>query len=196
MCKFPDGAANEDMGDLRQRIERYIDPALIYACKSWHLHLVDRYTMSADTSGITLAIRRFLETKFLFWLEVLSVLGAVGNAVDALQAAADWLEVCRDSEQWFLNLLILDQGIIHTRPCQRLFPFRDQLLRDHQRILFAYLSLSPSVDTKIIDRTAPLRGTRPTSHESCVRYTSAVGFSYLCYRISFQGQADCVVAMQ
>ena len=196
MCKFPDGAVNEDMGDLRQRIEQYIDPALIYACESWHLHLVDRYTMSADTSRITLAIRRFLETKFLFWLEVLSVLGAVGNAVDALQAVADWLEVCRDSEQWFLNLLRLDQGIIHTRPCQRLFPFRDQLFRDHQRILFAYLSLSPSVDTKIIDRTPPLRGTRPTSHESCVRYTSAVGFGYLCYRISFQGQADCVVAMQ
>ena len=31
--------------------------------------------------------------KFLFWLEVLSILGTVRNAVDPLQAPASWLEV-------------------------------------------------------------------------------------------------------
>jgi len=31
---------------------------------------------------------------FLFWLEVLSVLGTIRNAVDALEVAAKWLEVC------------------------------------------------------------------------------------------------------
>ena len=30
----------------------------------------------------------------MFWLEVLSILGAIRNAVDALRAAVDWLEVC------------------------------------------------------------------------------------------------------
>ena len=98
MCQLPDGAANEDIGDLRQRIERYIDPALIYACRSWHLHLIYQPPTLADTPGITFSIRQFLETKFLFWLEVLSVLGAAKNAVDALQAVADWLKVRLDSD--------------------------------------------------------------------------------------------------
>ena len=101
MCKLPDGSANSDIGDLKQRIEQHIDPALIYACRSWHVHLVDRSTTSVDALGITLAIHNFLETKFLFWLEVLSILGVVRNAVDALQAVVDWLEVCRDSVQCF-----------------------------------------------------------------------------------------------
>ena len=42
------------------------------------------------------ALRRLSE-KFIFWLEVLSVLRAVGDAVRALDAAVKWLgEVCLD----------------------------------------------------------------------------------------------------
>ena len=95
MCKLPDGVANSDIGDLKERIERHIDPALRYACRSWHMHLVDRHTEKVDTREFTSALRRFLEMKFLFWLEVLSVLGAVRNAVDALRAAGNLLEVCK-----------------------------------------------------------------------------------------------------
>ena len=95
MCKLPDGVANSDIGDLKERIEQHIDPALRYACRSWHMHLVDRHTTQVDTQEITSALHRFLERKFLFWLEVLSVLGAVRNAVDALRAAGNWLEVCK-----------------------------------------------------------------------------------------------------
>ena len=94
VCQLPDGAANSDIGNLKQRIGQRINPALIYACRSWHVHLVDRHTTSVDAPGITLAIHRFLENKFLFWLEVLSLLGDVMEAVDALQTAADWVEVC------------------------------------------------------------------------------------------------------
>ena len=49
--------------------------------------------MSVHAAEITSAFCRFFETKFLFWLEVLSVLGDVRNAVDALQVALDRLEV-------------------------------------------------------------------------------------------------------
>jgi hypothetical protein len=41
------------------------------------------------------ALHCFLEEKFLFWLEVLSVVGAVGDAAHALTATIEWLnEVC------------------------------------------------------------------------------------------------------
>ena len=93
MCKLPDLAANSDVSDLKERIERYINPALQYACRSWHTHLVAGRSTSVSTLEITSTIHRFLEKKLLFWLEVLSALGAVRNAVDVLQAAVDWLEV-------------------------------------------------------------------------------------------------------
>jgi len=93
MCKLPDGATNLDI-DLKERVEKYIDPALQYACMSWHIHLVHAHTIPAYAPTITPTLRQFLGTKFLFWLEVLSILGAVKNAVDALKVTVDWLGVC------------------------------------------------------------------------------------------------------
>ena len=95
MCDIPDAITNSEVGDLHERTERYIDPALRYACKSWHKHLIDEHTI--HTPAITSILHSFLEKKFLFWLEVLSVLGAAREAVDALEVAAKWLEVCRVS---------------------------------------------------------------------------------------------------
>ena len=97
MCKLPDGIANSDVMDLEERTRRHIGPALQYACRSWHTHLVGRRTTSTDTRKIASGLHRFLEKKLLFWLEVLSVLGTVRSAVDALQATINWLEVCRNS---------------------------------------------------------------------------------------------------
>ena len=115
MCKLPDGVANSDVEDLKERIQKYINPALQYACLSWHAHLVDANTVPALAPKIAPALRQFLEKKFLFWLEVLSVLGAVRNAVEALQAIVKWSEVCRVS---ILDacpyLLIQGPGVIDT----------------------------------------------------------------------------------
>ena len=97
MCGLPDGVANSDVSDLKERTERYINPALRYACISWHTHLVDSDTIPTHVPTIPPALHQFLETKLLFWLEVLSVIGAVRVAVEALQVVMDWLEVCRVS---------------------------------------------------------------------------------------------------
>ncbi|KAF9642143.1 hypothetical protein BDM02DRAFT_2540684 [Thelephora ganbajun] len=91
ICNLPDGVANREVGDLDERAKRHLDPALRYACKSWHKHLTDGHTIR--TPAIASALCRFLEKKFLFWLEVLSVLGAAKEAVDALDVAAKWLEM-------------------------------------------------------------------------------------------------------
>ena len=97
MCRLPDAVVNSDVNDLKEKTEKHIDLALRYACLSWHTHLSDADATPADAPTITHTLHQFLETKFLFWLEVLSVLGAVRNAADALQVTADWLEVCRVS---------------------------------------------------------------------------------------------------
>ena len=61
---------------------------------SWHTHLNDADMIRDHAPTITHILHLFLETKFLFWLEVLSVLGAARNAVEALKVVTDWLEVC------------------------------------------------------------------------------------------------------
>ena len=90
MCKLPDGVANSEVGDLRERIGRCIGRALEYACRSWHKHLIDTVP-----PHVMSALHKFLEKNFLFWLEVLSVLGAAREAVDALDATVKckWLDV-------------------------------------------------------------------------------------------------------
>jgi hypothetical protein len=82
MCKLPDAIINSEVKDLKERTEQYINPALEYACKSWHKHLANEphssYTQNQcpiDTSS--------WRNKFLFWLEILSVLGAAREAVNA-----------------------------------------------------------------------------------------------------------------
>ena len=95
ICKLPDAVANIDVSDMKERTEQYIDLALQYACISWHTHLAATTdTAPEHTLAITPALRQFLEKKFLRWLEVLSVLGAVRTAADALRVTMDWLEVC------------------------------------------------------------------------------------------------------
>ena len=93
MCKIPDGATNSEVDDLQERASKYIDHGLRYGCESWHKHL-DHDTAPAYKLRITSALHKFLEEKFLFWLDVLSVLGTIRDAVNALKAAADWVEVC------------------------------------------------------------------------------------------------------
>ena len=94
MCMLPEAVMNSEVGDLQERAEKYISPVLRYACTMWHTHLVESDVIPAQAPTITPTLQQFLETKFLFWLEVLSVLGAVRNAVEALQFTEDWLEVC------------------------------------------------------------------------------------------------------
>ena len=94
MCKIPEAVTNSEVEDLQERAERYINPELKYACKSWYKHLVDLHSAPAQLPKITSILHRFLEQKFLFWLEVLSVLGTVRDAVDALVAASEQLKVC------------------------------------------------------------------------------------------------------
>ena len=92
MRKLSDTVLNSEVDDLEERIERYISPALRYACKFWHKHLVGEH--AKDDAAIAAALHCFLEKKFVFWLDVLSVLGAAGEPIDALQVAVNWLVVC------------------------------------------------------------------------------------------------------
>ena len=90
MCRLPDGVVNSEVIDLKERVEKYIGQGLKYACRSWHKHLV-----GTIPAGIIPILHRFLEEKFLYWLEALSILGAAREAVEALGVISkcDWTDV-------------------------------------------------------------------------------------------------------
>ena len=93
MCSIPDYALNSEVDDLPKRIdESGIHGALEYACRSWYKHLITTHDHVKD---VVSALHGFFEQEFLFWLEVLSVLGAMCDAVYALNTTIRWLtEVC------------------------------------------------------------------------------------------------------
>ena len=93
VCSLPDYVLNSEVEDLPKRIkESNVHGALEYACRSWYKHLVMTKGQIAD---VVSALHCFLEGKFIFWLEVLSILGASGDAAHALVATMEWLnEVC------------------------------------------------------------------------------------------------------
>ena len=95
MCSMPDYALNTEVKDLQERIEASgIRGAMEYACRSWYKYLI---MTKHRTSKVLSALRGFLEGGFVFWLEVLSVLGIVGDAARALIATTKWLnEVCSE----------------------------------------------------------------------------------------------------
>ena len=94
LLSLPEYALNSEIEDLQTRIDDRISVALQYACRSWHNHLAETRGEMADVISY---LHIFLEGKFLAWLEVLSVLGDVGNASAGLEKLAHWLQEVRFS---------------------------------------------------------------------------------------------------
>ena len=175
MCELPDGVTNAEVEDLKERTEQHISKALEYACRSWHKHLDP--TISTQKPEITRVLHRFLEERLLFWLEVLSVLGATREAADALEATEKWLDVCCVSPSIFLQKLIgPDLGIGNPRHCQGLFSFRPWILRSHQHVRATYLHLSTPPVPPNVDCAQAVQPIRPSIGEGCARVVDFMGF--------------------
>jgi AAA ATPase domain len=80
--------ANSDVPDLDSRIIKNIPPALSYACVFWVDHL-EHVVFEQD---LFVKLRTLFETKFLFWLEVLSIKSSVGLASPASSSLRTWLQ--------------------------------------------------------------------------------------------------------
>ena len=92
LCKHQDTIASSGANSSSRRTKQYLNPALQYACKLWHRHLSNDCTVHKNT--IIPTLHHFLEKKFLFWLEALSILGATEGACGILREVVGWLEVC------------------------------------------------------------------------------------------------------
>jgi hypothetical protein len=87
ICNLPTSCLrNIDMPDFQQRLSLYIPAYLRYVCRFWVDHLCEA---SYDPSSAH-AAEKLLLKQFLFWLEVLSLLGMVDHAPRALSKLMSW----------------------------------------------------------------------------------------------------------
>jgi hypothetical protein len=88
ICKLESSHfANRDVPDIESRISTYIPPSLSYACVFWDHHL-DYFAFERD---LFTKLQLLFETRFLFWLEVLSIKNSVSLASPALGSLKTWL---------------------------------------------------------------------------------------------------------
>ena len=173
MCQLPDGVANSEVDDLKERTEQYISKALEYACRSWHKHLIGK--MPTRTVEI---LHQFLAEKFIFWLEVLSVLGASRDAVDALEATTKWLDVrCVFLLIRFQIFSGICPGVTDSGHCKRLFSFRNQVLQPHQHIRTTYLYFGASSLPPNVDRPRDVQAVRASVSEDRAWVANLLGSS-------------------
>ncbi|KAF8340814.1 hypothetical protein F5887DRAFT_978796 [Amanita rubescens] len=92
LLSLPDYSLNSEVEDLQTRINDRISGALQYACRSWHSHLIGSDGTGSNVTDLISYLHVFLKEKFLAWLEVVSVLGAVRGAVVALGKLIPWLQ--------------------------------------------------------------------------------------------------------
>jgi hypothetical protein len=92
ICDLPTShLRNVDVDGLEERKRTYISGHLVYSCRFWVVHL----TASHYTLQVAQIAGKFLLEHLLFWLEVLSLAGAVDSAVEALSNLIKWISEVR-----------------------------------------------------------------------------------------------------
>jgi WD40 repeat protein len=80
---------NADIPDLLSRAKQHIPQHLSYSCTWWASHL----TETEFHDGIFQDLQNFMQNRFLFWLEVLSIINRVNLASRALSLLTNWILV-------------------------------------------------------------------------------------------------------
>jgi len=92
ICNLDDHAILSEVEDLPASGAACIGYTLDYACCFWTKHLMNIPSSSSDVEEIYKAIDKFFKTGFLFWIEVLILIGNLNIGVYGLN----------DIEQWYM----------------------------------------------------------------------------------------------
>jgi energy-coupling factor transporter ATP-binding protein EcfA2 len=137
ICDLPTShLQNIEMPGIQERLHKYIPTHLRYSCRFWAEHIASTsFNLDLDQEA-----GKCLLDKFLFWLEVLSLLGMVGHASRALSKFIAWTKVQR-----LISLFIII-GLTGTRTnlLSALPSTRSGLLHSLQLLLFKVLLISMS----------------------------------------------------
>lgn len=93
ICDLKDPSKlNSEVDGLKELVKIYVARSLRYACHYWPAHLA---CTPPRSMAIQLLFKEFLESRLLFWVEVLSLLGLVHDAIPMIGAVLQWLAVRR-----------------------------------------------------------------------------------------------------
>ena len=90
ICSLDDNTTLDKVKDLPAQRVIYIGEALEYACSFWTKHLLKTPCSSDYTKKVHQAIDVFFTTHFLFWIEVLILMGSLDIGVYALDDIKQW----------------------------------------------------------------------------------------------------------
>jgi WD40 repeat protein len=90
ICHLDDHAVLSEVEDLPTCRKTHIGDALGYACQFWTRHLVKIPSSSHNVEEVYKAIDGFFTTHFLFWIEVLCLMGNLNAGVYALNDVQQW----------------------------------------------------------------------------------------------------------
>lgn len=100
MCKLENSCVlNDDVPDLRMRVQKDIPAYLSYSCVYWTGHMIASPKIALDDekarkSTMTGPLIAFFTTPtLLYWIEALSLLGELGTAIAGLENMISWIDV-------------------------------------------------------------------------------------------------------
>ena len=90
ICDLDDHVSLIGVEDLPARQKTHIGDSLEYACQFWTRHLLEIPSSSHNIEEVHKAIDDFFTTQFLYWIEVLGLMGKLSACVYAIDNVYKW----------------------------------------------------------------------------------------------------------
>ncbi|KAE9394627.1 hypothetical protein BT96DRAFT_886390 [Gymnopus androsaceus JB14] len=103
ICKLPSSFQNDsEIKDLPHRIKTNIPKALQYACQYWSAHLAS--SMKEKREGIATKFCTWMDTKSIFWIEVMNLMRMVGKCHAMLMEVQKYVKVLPEQRKDIIAL--------------------------------------------------------------------------------------------
>ncbi|KAG8946138.1 hypothetical protein FRC03_001473 [Tulasnella sp. 419] len=137
---------NADIPNLADILEKNVGSHILYACRFWATHLRQA---DATNESLRIALSDFVNTKTIYWLEIMSLLGQLDTALTSLHDAMKWykdLELEPKQLKVVRKLLPVTEkmGLLHQyvqsaeRKLTTMHAPIKSLLYDYQRLLLRF----------------------------------------------------------
>ena len=106
ICSLKPGSLRTDIDD--RFLEQCLPAEMQYACRFWVHHLEQGKCVISDASPV----RDFLDQRFLYWIEALSLIGRVNESINMIAKLKRLLEVKQSSSNDFRSLILSSLTIV------------------------------------------------------------------------------------
>lgn len=116
ICELKDPSKlNSEVEGLQELVDTRISPSLQYACRCWSDHVAQARRQSTDILPL---LKEFCQSRLLYWIEVLSLLGLAQDGIPMTDVILKWLQV-KNTCLYSHILLSLMFGMVSAGPNQR-----------------------------------------------------------------------------